>query len=154
MEQNPIRNDARRARRRRQVGEEAKCAQCGEQDPRVLVVRPGLVLCYECLAEADGKPRSEDHHFPNKCNSVFIAAVPGNDHRVLTDSQLDWPMKTFHNPHSSPLLKAAAAIRGWLDTLRVIIDRGIGWIPDFLEDVDAWLVENHGPEWWKQVPRR
>jgi hypothetical protein len=154
VEQNPIRNDARMAHRTRQVGKGAKCALCGEEDPRALVARSGRVLCYECVAEAQGKPRSENHHFPNRYNSLFIVGVPGNDHRVLTDRQKDWPMKTYRNPHGSPLLKAAAAIRGWLDMLRVIIDRGVGWIPAFLEDLDAWLEVHHGPDWWKQVPRR
>lgn len=154
MEQNPIRNDARIARRGRQVGAGARCAVCGEQDPRALVSLPGRVLCYECLAAEHRRPVSEAHHFPNRYNSPLTVTVPGNDHRILSEDQLDWPMKTFRNPHGSPLLRAAAALRGWLDVVRVVVDRGVGWIPAFLEELDAWLEERLGPEWWGQMPRR
>lgn len=154
MEREPIRNDARMARRIRKIGAGARCTLCGEHDPRALVARPDRVLCYECLAEERGKPRTEEHHFPNRYNSLFTGPIPGSDHRVLSDFQKDWPLKTFRNPHGSPLLKAAAALRGWLDTLRAVIDRGVGWIPGFLEELDAWLEQRLGPEWWRQMPRK
>lgn len=154
MEQNPIGNDARMARRSRRVGTDAKCAECGEGDPRALVRRPVRVLCYECLAAERGRSRTEKHHFPSRYNSLFIVMVPGNDHRILNDDQRDWPTNTFRNPHGSPLLKASAAMRGWLDILRVVMERGVGWIPTFLEDLDAWLEERLGPQWWRQMPRR
>lgn len=154
MEQNPIRSDARMARRTREVGPGSKCALCDERDPRALVARASRVLCYECLATEQGRPRTEKHHFPNRYNSLFIVVILGNAHRILNDYQMDWPTKTYRNPHGSPLLRASAAIRGWLDVLRLIIDRGVEWIPAFLEDLDAWLEERLGPEWWRQIPRR
>jgi hypothetical protein len=154
MERNPIRNDARKARRARRVGEGTVCSRCGERDPRALVQGTSPRLCYECLAEAQGKARSEGHHFPNARNSRFIVGVPGNDHRILTDYQHDWPMKTYRNPHCSPLLGAASALRGWLNVLQLVIERGVGWIPGFLEDLDAWLERCLGPKWWHRMPRR
>ncbi len=154
MEQNPIHSDARVARRTREVGPGAKCALCDERDPRALVARASRVLCYECLVAEQGRPRTEKHHFPNEDNALLIVMIPGNDHRILNERQRDWPEKTFRNPHGSPLLKASAAIRGWVDVLRLIIDRGVGWIPAFLEELDAWLSGRLGPEWWRHIPRR
>ena len=151
MEQNPIGSDARMARRTRQVGPGAKCALCDERDARALVARAGL--CYECLAAKRGRSRTEKHHFPNEDNSLFTVMIPGNEHRILNHQQLDWPRKTFRNPHGSPLLKASAAMRGWLDVLRLIIDR-VGWIPALLEDLDGWLEKRLGPEWWRHIPKR
>lgn len=62
--------------------------------------------------------------------------------------QRDWPERTLRNPDGSPLLRAAGAIRGWLDVLRVIIDRAVGWIPPFLEWLDERLRAVHGNRWW------
>lgn len=154
MEQNPIRNDTRKVRRVRRLGDGTVCSQCGERDPRALVPGADPVLCYECLAAAEGRPTKEEHHPAGRHNLTFTAMVPGNDHRVLSENQQSWPEKTFHNPHGSPLLKAAGALRGWLNVLQIIIERGVGWIPAFLEALDAWLEERLGAEWWRQMPRR
>ncbi len=154
MERDPIRNDARKARRSHQFSTDAECAVCGERDPRACVLRQVPVICYECLAAERGRSRTEKHHFPNRDNSLFMIMLPGNDHRILNEGQRDWPTETFRNPHGSPLLKAAGALRGWRNVMQIIIERGVGWIPNFLEDLDAWLVERLGPEWWRQMPRR
>ena len=63
--------------------------------------------------------------------------------------QKDWPESTLRNPDGSPLLRAAATLRGWLDVLYLIIDLAIGWIPPFLEWVDGKLVNLVSPQWWK-----
>jgi hypothetical protein len=34
----------------------------------------------------------------------------------------------------------------------VIIDRTVGWIPPFLEQLDAWLIDQLGHGWWHQMP--
>jgi hypothetical protein len=74
--------------------------------------------------------------------------APVNDHRVLNGRQLLWPIETLRNPDGSPILIAAAALRGWLDVLWVIIERTVGWIPEFLEQLDAWLRLQLGERWW------
>lgn len=154
MEQDPIRSDARKARRVRRLGKGAGCSRCGERDPRALVEGADPMLCYVCRAKERRISMKEKHHFPNRANSLFIVMVPGNDHRILNDFQRGWPAKTFRNPHGSPLLTAAASLRGWLDVLKLIIDRGVGWIPALLEDLDAQLEERLGPEWWRHMPGR
>jgi len=76
----------------------------------------------------------------------------GNDHRVADAyKRIDWPEKTLRSPDGSPLLRAAACIRGWLDLLRVVIDRTVGWVPDFLEHLSDWLVTKLGPRWWDDL---
>jgi hypothetical protein len=74
----------------------------------------------------------------------------GNPHRILNSYQQGWPQETLLNPDGSPLLKAAALLRGFLDILRLIIERIFGWIPEFLESLDAWLRQTLGPRWWEQ----
>src|SRR5438270_703003 len=59
-----------------------------------------------------------------------------------------WPQETLRNPDASPLLKAAAALRSWLDVMRLLIERVVGWVPPFLEHLDAWLRDQLGPRWW------
>ena len=54
----------------------------------------------------------------------------------------------MRNPDGSPLLRAAAFIRSWLDHLRLVVDRAIGWIPPFLEWLDERLGTTVGPLWW------
>lgn len=102
-----------------------------------------------------GRSNKELHHFPNRYDPLFTVDIPGNDHRILSHHyRLHWPMKTYRNPHGSPLLKASASIRGWLDILRIILERGVGWIPEYLEDLDSWLEERLGPGWWRHMRNR
>ena len=78
--------------------------------------------------------------------------IPANDHAQLTDCQQhEWPAETLRNPGGSPLLRASGAIRGWLDVLRVIIDRSVGWVPSLLEKLDQALTRDHGPQWWTRL---
>jgi hypothetical protein len=77
-----------------------------------------------------------------------IADVPGNDHRILSELQWFWLEDTLRNPEHSPLILAAASIRGWLDVMLVIIDHSIGWIPEFLEWLHNTLVNQIGADWW------
>jgi hypothetical protein len=77
--------------------------------------------------------------------------VPANDHSTLTHKhQANWPRDTLRNPDGSPLLRAAAATRGWLDALRLIVERTVGWVPSFLERLDAWLRSKLGDRWWEE----
>jgi hypothetical protein len=57
----------------------------------------------------------------------------------------------LRNTDGSPVLRAAAAIRGWLAVMRVIIDRAISWVPAALEILDALLTYRHGPRWLENL---
>lgn len=141
-------DDVRRARKERRFGPDARCALCGESDLVALVRRD---LCYACQAHQAGKPDVEQHHVAGRHNSDVTVPLPANEHRMASDMQQDWPQRTLRNPDSSPLLKASGAIRGFLDILRLIIDRVLGWIPEYLEKLDASLTSHFGQRWWNEL---
>jgi len=144
--------DVRREARLRQLGTRTpRCTECGERDPFALTLTPDG-LCYECQALAAGKSWIEGQHPAGRPNHPATVPMPGNDHRVVDDHKNDWPRQTLRNPEGSPLLRAAACLRGWLDTLRLIVERTVGWIPPFLEQLDRWLTDQLGRGWWRQMP--
>lgn len=141
--------EARLELRQRQLGtREPRCHLCGEEDPFALTGRHPEIVCYECMDGGANRSWVEAHHSAGRHNDDATVSVPGNDHRVLSDRQLDWPRETLRNPDGSPLLKAAAALRGWLDVLRLTLERTFVWIPPFLEWLDARLRESIGERWW------
>ena len=79
---------------------------------------PAHLLCYEHLAEKQGRSPVEDHHLIGHHNDERLK-MPflGNLHRVMNDGQRDWPEKTLKNPQGSPALKAAACVRASCDWL-------------------------------------
>jgi len=125
--------------------------KCNETDPIALIGVTPKTQCYEHLSISDGKSGLEDHHVAGRHNHPMTVRIPGNDHRRLNDMQQDWPDDTLRNPDKSPLLRAAACIRGWMDVLRLIIENAVGWIPPLLETVDAFLVKDRGAGWWKAM---
>jgi len=121
---------------------------CEESNPFVLTGRHPDLLCYEHKLLSCARSPYEGHHVAGRHNSDVMADIPGNEHRILSEYQAAWPEDTLRNPNQSPLLAAAAAIRGWLDVLRIIIERSIAWIPEFLEWLHRELVERYGNDWW------
>ncbi len=148
-------DDARDARReaaiRRLDTRQPRCP-CGEREPLALTGRHPHIRCYECQALAAGRPWVEQQHPQGQANGPNTVPIPGNDHRVIDDRKRDWPRDTLRNPDGSPLLRAAACLRGWLDTLRHVVDETVGWIPAFLELIDRWLVQLLGARWWDRMP--
>lgn len=122
---------------------------CDETNPFAFTgVHPDL-LCYEHRLIRAGRDWLEDHHWKGQHNDPLDKSpVPGDDHRVLSGLQQSWPRETLRNPDGSPLLVAAAALRGWLDVLWLMIVRTVGWIPEFLEQLDAWLRQQLAERWW------
>jgi hypothetical protein len=122
---------------------------CGETDPFALTGAYPSIVCYECQAEAAGRRRVEQQHVAGRHNRPETVAMLGNDHRVADAyKHIDWPVDTLRNPDGSPLLRAAACVRGWLDLLRLVIDRTVGWVPAFLEHLNTWLNVQLGARWW------
>jgi hypothetical protein len=120
---------------------------CGESHPFALTGCEPAVECYE---HALGRWTEEQHWF-GQHNDPLTGPIPANDHRVLSEFQARWPQDTLRNRDGSPLLRAAAALRSWLDVMRLLVDRVVGRIPPFLEHLDGWLRERLGPRWWDDL---
>lgn len=123
---------------------------CSETDPFALSGVHPQIVCAEHRADRDGRSWTEAHHWQGQANDAEdVSPIPANDHAVLSNKyQGEWPRETLRNPDGSPLLQAAAALRGWLDAMRLIIERTVGWIPPLLEVLDAYLRQKLGPRWW------
>jgi hypothetical protein len=132
----------------RRAGLDAACS-CGENRPEALV--PGMKppTCAKCQRIKAGHTTRDDHHSFGRANSPITISVPVNDHRArLSVDQMDWPKSTLRNPQGSPLLSAAAHIRGFIDVVLYLIEEGLLWIADMLEMLDEFQVKNLGPKWW------
>lgn len=132
----------------RRIGIGAACA-CGEQRPEALIPGTNPIVCAACQRTANGRTTTDNHHFAGKENSVATIPVPVNDHRArLSVAQADWPKSTLMNVQGSPLLAAAACIRGFIDTVLYLIEQGLLWIAEMLERLDQFQVKKLGPKWW------
>jgi hypothetical protein len=135
----------------RRVGVNAKCA-CGETRPHALVPNRKPTICYHCERKQRGRTTADNHHFASEANSSVTIPVWVNDHRAeLSVMQYDWPKQTRENPNGSPLISAAACIRGFIDTILYLIEMGLRWIADMLETADAYLASKLGPQWWDKT---
>ena len=121
---------------------------CVETDPFALTGVHPEILCREHLADRQARTWVEEHHPQGQHNDPAAVPVPANDHGALSERQELWPRDTLRNPDGSPLLCVAAALRGWLDVLRHMIESTVGWIPDALERLDQLLRAFFGPGWW------
>ncbi len=148
---------AREHRKQERFGDDDTCQLCGEADLRGLrqvelaSSMEGTItvtLCASCHVQLQGRHLTEAHHPAGRANGPFTVPIPATEHAFLTDWQYDWPRETWRNPDGSPLLRAAASLRGWLYILRLLIERTVGWIPAFLEQLDVILRQQLGDGWW------
>jgi hypothetical protein len=148
----PIRANERRNAAARRVGTNARCA-CGEARPEALIAGSNPMICAECQRNQRGQATQDDHHFAGKSNSSVTIPIPVNDHRAdLSVAQMDWSKRTRENPDRSPLLAAAACIRGFIDTVVYLIEKGLSWIAEMLEKADEFLTDKLGARWWVGTP--
>jgi hypothetical protein len=142
----------RKAISARRVGVGARCG-CGESRPEALIRKDNQVICMECNRKKKGMKTTDKHHVAGAANSPVTITLPANDHVAeLTTAQHDWPKSTLENPDGSPLLAAAAYVRGFIDTILHLVEKGLHWIADMLEKADACLKEKLGPQWWLGTP--
>jgi hypothetical protein len=94
----------------------------------------------------------DKHHVAGKNNHPATVEIPVNDHRAeLTRAQKDWPTRTLENPDQSPLRRAAASIRGFVDMQSYLIERFLSIQPENLEKLDAEMTEMLGAKWWQKL---
>lgn len=148
----PIRAYQRDAIAARRLREGARCA-CGESRTWALIPGTDPVICTCCDREKRGIAKLDDHHVAGDANSPVTTPVPVNDHLAeLNRAQYDWPRETLQNPDGSPLLAAAASIRGYSDTNSYLVLTLLVSNPEMLEALEAWLREEHGQKWWIGTP--
>lgn len=123
---------------------------CDEICPFMLTGVGPEILCYEHELLRLSRPWLERHHPAGRRNHPAKFAMPGNDHRVLSELQLRWPRETLRNPDGSPLLEAAALVRGYLDLLYLVMVL-TAVVPLYLEQLDALLRRKIGPRWWETM---
>jgi len=132
----------------RRVGVGARCA-CGEDRPEALIAGSTPTICAACQRAAKGRTTIDQHHFAGKANNPATIPVSVNDHRaILSVAQAEWPRSTLSNAEESPLLAGAACLRGCIDTIVYLIEKGLLWIADMLEKLELVLVKKLGPRWW------
>ena len=151
MKPSAITAHSRQVRQERMHGKNAKCKECGQTNPAVLVFsRPKL--CQDCFAQRSDRSTIEQHHPAGAANFDHIVTLPANVHRILSDKQNDWNRETLQNPEQDPLLRAAAAVRGFSETCKAMIDSLLYWVGEFLEQLSEWLCDERGSYWWVATP--
>ena len=149
----PAAAHGRKVRAARRVGTGARCSLCREARPQALTSRSSPLICAECQREQQGKNTSDKHHVAGKANSPITIPVPVNDHCAeLSPAQQDWPKGTLENREGSPLLAAAARIRGFADTITYLMNKLLLPSAEMLEDLDRFLKERLSPLWWRGTP--
>jgi hypothetical protein len=147
----PIASAARKAVAQRRVGHDAVCV-CGEKRPETLIRKSDSVMCAACTRKMKGRTTNDQHHIAGKNNHPATISIPVNDHRAqLSIDQMEWPKKTLENPDKSPLLAAAACIRGFVDMIIYLIQQMLDWISEMLEALDARLTAEWGDKWWLEI---
>jgi hypothetical protein len=153
MARNPPKSDPTGAHRRkviaaRKVGVGARCP-CGEDRPEALIAGGNPPKCASCERSAKGRATEDYHHSFGRANNPTTIRVPVNDHRAdLSAAQMEWPKSTLRNPEGSPLLAGAACVRGFIDTILYLIEKGLLWLAEMLEELDEVLLKKLGPGWW------
>ncbi len=149
----PISTYPRKSSAARRVGNNAQCTYCDETRPEALIANSNPLICAECQRKRQGKAITDHHHVAMRANSPTTIPVPINDHRaILSVAQYEWPRKTRENPDGSPLIAAAGCIRGVMDYIFYLIEKFLYWSAGMLEELDAYLIERLGPQWWLETP--
>jgi hypothetical protein len=148
----PIKAAARRARARRLIGKNARCA-CGENRPEALIRGTKPIRCGACERKRHGQATTDEHHVASENNHPLTVPVPVNEHRaVLTVMQIDWSRTMRENPNGCPIIAGAAMLRGAVDTIIYLTDKGIDWVIALMEALSAFLRERWGDGWWLKTP--
>ncbi len=94
----------------------------------------------------------DKHHPAGRANHPLTANIPVNDHRsTLTEAQYDWSITTLENPDGDPLLRGAACIKGFVDTVIYQAKELLLWIAELLERLSVYLVKQFGRRWWTKT---
>src|SRR5215467_11072908 len=125
----------------RRVGIGARCS-CGEDRPGALIAGSNPTICAACQRAMKERGTMDDHHFAGRANNPATVSIPVNDHRaILSIAQMEWPKSTLRNTEGSPLLAGAACVRGFIDTVVYLIEKGLPRLAEMLEKLDGILTK-------------
>jgi hypothetical protein len=145
----PVSSYQRKAKAVRRAGEDARCTSCEEIRPEALIPKSNPMICAQCQRKKRGKTAMDNHHVAGRANSPITTSIPANDHRAeLSVAQHDWPKGTLENRDGCPLLRGAACIRGFVDTVLYYMRELLLWIADMLERLSEYVSEKWGRQWW------
>lgn len=113
MERDPIKNEARRYRRKIVVGEGTACAICGERDPAALV--------------AKGRTLLEQDHVFGSANGDLTVTLCRNCHAKRTELQLASGARLSHLDERSFLDRCEAALRSLAAFLQLLVNALGAW---------------------------
>ena len=141
----------RRARLARKIPPGSTCEVCGCPVEPALYRRKGRILCYEHLANKDGRSITElDHLFTEDLAPDAVVETPGNMHREIEELRYDWPEVVRTRGADDPLLRALAMALSEYDRARVVVRYRRAEI-DFLFRHHLALVAQHGERWWEAL---
>jgi len=147
----PIAAYQRKTKAVRRVGVNTRC-ECGEARPEALIPQSTPMICAACQRKSRGKNTMDKHHVAGKANSSVTVSIPVNDHRArLSVEQYEWPPDTLRNPNRCPLLRIAACIRGFINTVHYLIDALLVGVVEILEGLSRRLWNRLGPNWWREI---
>lgn len=151
-QRDPVMAYQRKAVAARRIGSNQQCV-CGETRPEALIAGTNPITCAACKRTQERRKATDAHHVAGRANDpTTTLLVPVNDHRAeLSVAQQDWPMKTLRNKEGSPLLAAAARIRGVVDTI-AYLHKGLLSVAEMLEALDRFLESKLGAKWWRRTP--
>jgi hypothetical protein len=110
------------------------------------------LICAACDRRKKGRRTTDAHHIAGQANDPMVLSVFANDHRAeLSVAQQEWPAQTLQNPDRSPLLTAAARIRGFVDTSIYLMQHFLLPAAVLLEFLDTMLERELGRKWWKNT---
>jgi hypothetical protein len=145
----PVGTYLRAAKTVRRTGAK-RCVTCGT--PHAIVAKANPPVCARCHAIQTGRSPYEEHHPAGDINHPATVLVPIEAHRSqLTPAMYAWPKETRENPEASPLLAAAASLRGLYDTLDYLLYTLLLRVAVLLEMLDRTLRHRIGPRYWIEL---
>lgn len=135
MERDPIKNDARSARRSRRLGPDAACALCGVTDPEALTLVDKTLI--------------EWHHAGGRAHDdALTVPLCLNCHRVATEGQMRAGLDfTPQGTLPERLLHWLRSVADFLRNLAVSVEQFAAWLGAFIAGLDRDYPGWRGKGW-------
>jgi hypothetical protein len=135
----------RQARRKSRTPADARCVDCGIDNPIVLHKDGEQWRCYECAKVRRGERPDEAHHILGKDVDPMTVDIPANLHRILSEAQLDVPEEIRGRSASNPLvwiIRLVCAIRDYGQAIVAFLTRCANWLARLLARLEAHFGAN------------